>query len=119
LRSFSLLHPSAGTIEDDWADPEGIGQPARRFVTIRGARATASNPNSLPDVQWQRDSAYDLWRSFFPPEAGSAASKQPPPSTSAEAMTKRRLNHLAQHEPRPGPVPQSPAAQAVATSGAG
>ncbi|MGR3506181.1 MAG: NUDIX domain-containing protein [Paracoccaceae bacterium] len=48
----------AGTLTDDWSDPEGIVT-RRRFVTQAEARAMRLKPDSLPDVAWQRGFGYD------------------------------------------------------------
>ncbi|MCD1626090.1 NUDIX hydrolase [Seohaeicola saemankumensis] len=48
----------AGTLTDDWSDPEGIVT-RRRFVTQAEARAMRLKPDRLPDVAWQRGFGYD------------------------------------------------------------
>jgi len=55
----------AGTMTDDWADPEGIVT-RRRFVTESEARALRFKPDSLPDVAWQREFGYDPLEVILP-----------------------------------------------------
>lgn len=48
----------AGTLQDDWQDPEGIVH-TRRFFSRDQLDGIRFKPSSLPDVAWNRGFGYD------------------------------------------------------------